>query len=196
MAKSPKNNPSAQDWDAPAEGFAQARDPVGDAAVEELEADELARRAELPNMQTTREREEGRDAVSGTLNPGVTQAQSDAHTQPGNVGSDMAGNSPKPDPLAALDPKLVNDIHAKLKEADKQDVATFKRPKDATDEKVAQQRVAHERSAGWRNLRELGVHASTLEALVTAGKVEKGAPPGLGHHHDTGVKYRIARDRG
>jgi hypothetical protein len=202
MAKAPKNaqTPPAQDWDEPdadaGEGFTQARDPEGDAAQDELEEDEAARRAELTNMQTTREREEGRDAVSGTLNPGVTQAQSDAHTQPGDRGSDMAGNAPKPDPMKALDPALVREIHDKLVQADKQDVANFRAPRDATEEKTEQQRVAHERSAGWRSLKDLGVHAITLKALVKAGKVEEGSAPGMQHHGDTGMRYRIVRDRG
>lgn len=199
MAKAPKTDTKpVEDWDAPADtgtGFTQAEDP-NDAAFEEQELDEAARRAELTNMQTTKEAEEGRDAVSGTLNPGVTQAQSDAHTQPGDRGSDMAGNAPKPDPLAALDQKLVNEIHRSLTEADKQDVAAFRRPKDAEDDVVDQKRVAHERSAGWRSLSQLGVHAITLKALVKAGKVEEGTAPGMQHHGDTGKLYRIKRDRG
>lgn len=202
MAKSPRNQQPSENWDEPAEeqapesGFAQAQDPVSDAAADELELDEAARRAELPNMQTTREREEGRDAVSGTLNPGVTQQQSAAHTQPGRIGSDMAGNPPKPDPMLALDPQHVRDIHDKLVAADKQDVAAFKAPKDATEEKVEQQRTAHARSAGWRTLRDLGVHKVTLDALVKQGKVEEGAAPGMQHHGDTGKRYRIVKDRG
>lgn len=161
----------------------------------ELQAEEAARRAELPNMQTTHERFNALDAVSGTPNPGVTEQQSAAHTQPGREGSDMAGNRPKPDPFAALDRKHVEEVRKALTQADKQDMAAFKDPKDATDEVREQRRIAHERSAGWRSLSQLGVHKATLDALVQSGHVESGSAPGMSHHADTGRLYRIKRER-
>jgi hypothetical protein len=205
MAKKPQNNPSQTDWDEPDErgdtqdpdeGFAQARDPEGDAAREELEADEAARRAELTNMQTTAEREEGRDAVSGTQNPGVVRDVTGHSAQGEAANSDMSGKQALPDPLKALDPKLVKEIHDKLIAADKRDVANFNPPKDADEETAARAKVAHERSSGWRSLADLGVHRDTLNALVKAGKVEEGAAPGMHHHGDTGKKFRVKRDRG
>lgn len=203
MAKAPNksqtNQQPAEDWDEPAEndaGVTLATDPEGDAAREELEADEQARRAELTNLQTTQEAESGKDGVSGTLNPGVVK-DATGHSSQGEAGnSDMSGKRALPDPLKALDPKLVKDIHDKLVQADKKDVANFTPPKDGTDEAVKSQRVAHERSSGWRSLADLGVHATTLKELVKAGKVEEGAAPGMHHHHDTGKMYRVKRDRG
>jgi hypothetical protein len=196
MAKKPQNTP-AQDWDAPTDtGFTAATNPESDAAADELEQDEAARRAELTNLQTTREFEEGRDGVSGTQNPGVVAGQT-GHTSQGVAGdNDMSGKVALPDPLKALDPKLVNEIHTKLKEADKEDQGSYKAPKGMDEDAAKAHKVAYGRSTGWRTLADLGVHRETLRALVRAGKVEEGAAPGMQHHPDTGVKYRILRDRG
>lgn len=173
----------------------QALNTALDPIDAELQADEAARRAELPNMQTTHERFNALDAVSGTPNPGVTEQQSAAHTQPGARGSDMAGNAPKPDPFKALDPEHVRSIREALMQADKEDMAAFKKPKDVTAEVAEQRRVAHERSAGWRSLAKLRVHKATLDALVESGHVEAGSAPGQSYHADTGRLYRIKRER-
>jgi hypothetical protein len=175
--------------------LAQASNTALDPIDAELQADEAARRAELPNTQTTHELFNGLDPVSGTPNPGVTEQQSGAHTQPGRRGSDMAGNAPKPDPFAALDPKHVSEIRTVLQQADRQDVASFKANKGDTKEATEQRRTAHERSAGWRSLADLGVHKATLDALVQSGHVETGSAPGMSYHGDTGRMYRIKRER-
>lgn len=204
MAKAPKTPPAAEQWneedDAARREEAQAGSGIAQAGpaltegqldgLDPLDAethlDEAARREELTNMQTTHEAENGLDAVSGTPNPGVTEAQSNAHTQPGAEGSDMSGRKPMADPLAALDPKLLKEARQALEKAETQDNANGKRGNEE----------ATRRSAGWRSLRDLGVHKATMDALVEAGKVETGNAPGMSHMPETGRLYRIVKDRG
>lgn len=174
-------------------GIAQAGPALTEAQLEGLDPidrethlDQAARRGEMTNMQTDHEAMNGLDGVSGTPNPGVTEQQSAAHTQPGARGSDMSGNPPKADPLAALSREQVEGARKALTQADRQDVANGK----------AGNEVATERSAGWRTARQLGVHKATLDALVEAGRVEVDSAPGMSHMPETGRLYRIKRDRG
>lgn len=151
----------------------------------EKHLDEAARRAEMTNMQTEHEAAGGLDAVSGTPNPGVTEDQSRAHTQPGARGSDMSGRPPMGDPLAALDRANLSAVRTALERAEAQDMANGKPGNE----------VATRRSAGWRSLRDLGVHKATLDALVQAGKVETQNAPGMAHMPESGKLYRIKRER-
>lgn len=142
---------------------------------EELHLDEASRRAELTNMQTTHETENGLDPISGTPNPGVTLAQAAAHTQPGDEGSDMSGRKPMADPLAAVGKDALESARKALSQAVAQDKAS----KDG------------HLSPGWRNAQQLKVPKATLDALVAAGKIEKGTAPGMAHMPDTGTIYRL-----
>lgn len=151
----------------------------------ETHLDEASRRAELTNMQTEHETMSGLDAVSGTPNPGVTQEQSAAHTQPGNVGSDMSGRPPMASPMQSVEPSVLDEAKAAFDKAEQQDLANGKKGNEE----------ATKRSAGWRSLRDLGVHKATMDALVAQGTVEVGSAPGMAHMPETGRLYRIKKDR-
>lgn len=190
-------NKAGNQWDEGAENGDTARRPITEAELDEADPltseqhlDEAARRNELTNRQTQTEFETGRDAISGTQNPGITQASGHTH-QGDDTDSDMSGRKPFEDPAAALDPELVEGARKALRRAEDQDRANI--PESHTPE----QRKAAERSAGWRSLRDLsGVHATTMAALVKSGRVEEGHAPGMHHSAEAGKLYRIKRDRG
>lgn len=178
----PDGEPQVGIGTALTEGQLAGLDPID----VEKHLDQAAHRADLTNMQTDHEAENALDAVSGTPNPGVTEEQSNAHTQPGARGSDMAGNPPKPNPLESVSREAVNAARSALEHAERQDIANGKRGNEA----------ATRRSAGWRTARDLGVHKATLDALVEAGRVEVETAPGMAHMPETGRLYRIKKDRG
>jgi hypothetical protein len=132
---------------------------------------EAEHRQDLPNMQTTHERENGLDPVSRSPNVGVTANAPLTAVAAGAPVTDMSGRGPMPSYQDAIGPV-----------------------RDALRKAMSDDKDLDDNQRGWRTPQDLGVPRTTIEAMIADGAPIESANVPNGHFFpETGTKYRIAR---